>query len=194
MGHGFVRAPNGTLVTFDVPVGVNGTVPSAINAEGVVTGFAIDVNFVGPGFLRLPNGALTTFHAPGDVNGTTPTTITADGVILGWYFDANFIAHGFLRSRAGTFTEINGPGGAIGLYPFNPLGPPLSINPQGVITGTYFEPIAGNPVGGLYHVFVRSEDGEYITFDAANYPPCCIWSAPPASTLRGRLRDRSTTA
>lgn len=115
---------------------------------------------------------------------------------LGWYFDANNIIHGFLRARSGTFIEITGPGGATGqVDPFNP-GPALSINPQGVITGTYFEPIAGNPVGGLYHVFVRSDDGKYITFDAANYPPCCIWSAPsginPAGTITGSFNDGFT--
>jgi hypothetical protein len=191
--HGFVRAPNGTFVTFDVPGAVNGTGPSAINSEGAVTGFYSDVDFIDHTFLRASNGAFSTVDPPAAVNGSFPSTITDPGVILGVYFDAGFIVHGFLRSRAGAFTEINGPGGATGqIDPFN-SGPALSINPPGVIAGTYFAPIAGNPFGGNFMVFIRSEDGTYITFAAANYPPCCIWSAPsginPAGTVTGSFND-----
>jgi hypothetical protein len=130
-----VRAPNGTFVTFDVPAAVNGTGPSAINAEGAVTGFYPDVNFIDHTFLRASNGAVTTFDPPATVNGSLPSTITNQGAILGVYFDASFNTHGFLRSPTGAFSEINGPGGAIGqLDSFN-LGPALSINPKGVIAG-----------------------------------------------------------
>jgi hypothetical protein len=65
-------------------------------------------------------------------------------------------------------SDILGPGGTSGqLDAYNP-GPELSINFQGVIAGTYFEPIAGNPFGGNYMVFIRSEDGTYITFATAS--------------------------
>ena len=143
--------------------------------------------------VRGRGQSLSGFDVPGDVNGTYPSTITADGVIFGSHIDANFITHGFLRARSGAFTEIDGPEGATGQLDMNNPGPALSINPQGVITGTYFEPIAGNPAGGNFRVFGRSKDGKYITLEAANYPPCCIWSAPfrinPARTITGSFND-----
>jgi hypothetical protein len=65
--------------------------------------------------------------------------------------------------------------------------------PGGEIAGTYFEPIAGNPFGGNFRVFLLSKHGQYTTFDASNYPPCCIWLFPsginPAGTVTGYLND-----
>ena len=193
--HGFVRTPYGTFVLFDVPVAA-ATVSVAINDEGAVTGWYFDVNFFQHTFLRAYNGALTTFDPPAAVYGSTPSTITDLGVILGVYFDADSRTHGFLRSPAGAFSEILGPGGATGQFdPFN-LGAALSINFQGMIAGTYFAPIVGNPFGGNYTVFIRSKDGTYITFAAADYPPCCIWSAPSdinlAGTVTGSFNDGFT--
>jgi hypothetical protein len=73
------------------------------------------------------------------------------------------------------------------------LGQNLYINPDGVITGTYFEPISGNPFGGNYRVFVRTPDGIFNTFDAASYPHGCIWSFPsgitPAEVITGSFND-----
>jgi hypothetical protein len=48
--HGFLRAPDGTLETFD-PAGSRGTFPASINPAGTITGFqeaGIDVH----GFFR----------------------------------------------------------------------------------------------------------------------------------------------
>ena len=73
------------------------------------------------------------------------------------------------------------------------FGQNLYINPDGVITGTYFEPISGNPFGGNYRVFVRTPDGIFTTFDAATYPHGCIWSFPsgitPAEAITGSFND-----
>jgi hypothetical protein len=68
--HGFVRAPNGTITTFDAPgAGTQppnqGTYPTAINVEGVITGYFIDANNITHAFLRAPKGTLTAFDAPG---------------------------------------------------------------------------------------------------------------------------------
>jgi hypothetical protein len=193
--HGFIRTANGSFVTFDAPGGGFILGPSAINARGEVAGSYFDVNFIQHSFLRESNGALTTFDPPSAANGSFPSTITPDGVILGVYFDVNFNSLGFLRDRSGTFTEVNGPGGLTGQYdPYTlGFGAALSINPRGEIAGTYFEPIAGNPFGGIYRVFLLSKDGQYTTFDGANYPPCCIFSSPsginPAGTVTGILND-----
>jgi len=190
--HGFVLAVNGALSTFDAPGSVNGTFGVAINPAGSITGAYSDANFALHGFLRDKKGGLVTFDAPGaTVFGTLPDSITPNGSILGIY--TNFFFFGFQRAASGAISTITGPGGLGGqLDPLN-AGPPISINPKGTIAGTYFQPIAGNPFGGNYQVFVLSAGGTYVTFVAANYPPCCIWSAPsgisPNGTIVGSFND-----
>jgi len=196
--HGFVRTPWGAFVTFDVPDDVYGIYPSAMNARGDVVGYYYDLNFIQHSFLREADGSLTTFDPPGTVRGSYATTITPDGVILGVYLHAEFgldRAVGFRRDRSGNFTEVTGPGGLTGQDGRDTsfFGDVLSVNPQGEIAGSYFEPITGNPFGGDFQVFLLSKDGQYTTFAAADYPPCCIFSSPtsisPTGTVTGTLND-----
>ena len=155
LGHGFLRASNGTFTTFDIPGAVNGIFPSSISPAGAITGYSVDVNLVGHGFLRATNGTLSPFDAPGA--GTTPdffqgtfaVGINPGGTIAGMYTDANNGAHGFLRASDGTFTTFDPPGSIAIFAPFS-FGQNLYINPDGVITGTYFELISGNPFGGQF--------------------------------------------
>jgi hypothetical protein len=199
--HSFIRNPNGTFVSFDPPGSPFGSQGNAINSNGTVTGSYFDTNFLSHGFLRTSSGAIITFDAPNATQpfGTSPTEISADGLILGFYSNANVpggfhsATQGFLMTALGGFTTVTGPGGLGGQFdPFN-SGSPLSINPPGVIAGTYFQPISGNPFGGNFQVFVLTSGGNYVTFAAANYPPCCIWSAPsginPAGTITGSYND-----
>jgi hypothetical protein len=95
VGHGFLRAPNGAVTTFDAPGCTSCISPYAINPAGAVVGnfFTSAVH----GFLRAPDGAITTFDPPGSV-GTFPFEINPAGVIIGSYLDASGAAHGFLRS------------------------------------------------------------------------------------------------
>jgi hypothetical protein len=192
--HGFIRATNGSFVTFDVSDVDYVFGSSAINARGEVVGAYFDVNFNQHCFLREPNGALTTIDPPGAVNGCFPSAITSDGVISGVYYDADFNSVGFLRDSNGMFTEVTGPGGLTGQFDgYVFFGAALSVTPGGEIAGTYFQPIPGNPFGGNYRVFLLSKDHQYTTFDAADYPPCCIFSSPtginPAGTVTGVLND-----
>jgi len=52
--HGFVRALNGLITTFDPPGagGFQGTQPQAINPRGLIAGYYTDSNNVFHGFLR----------------------------------------------------------------------------------------------------------------------------------------------
>ena len=199
--HGFLRAKNGTITTFDAPGAgtgfFQGTFPTSINPAGAITGYSLDVNSVGHGFLRAKNGTITTFDAPGaGTTGSFPGTyavgINPEGTIAGMYTDANNGSHGFLRASDGTFTTFDPPGRIAIFAPFS-FGQNLYINPDGAITGTYFESISGNPFGGNFRVFVRTPDGTITTFDAATYPPCCIWSFPsgitPAGAITGSFND-----
>ncbi len=51
--HGFVRAANGTITTFDAPgAGPNGTFPLSINPAGDITRNYVDAKNIAHGLLR----------------------------------------------------------------------------------------------------------------------------------------------
>lgn len=66
--HGFLRAHDGTLTTFDAPGAgtqqYSGTQPYGINAAGAITGFYIDASSVDHGFLRARDGSIASFDPP----------------------------------------------------------------------------------------------------------------------------------
>jgi hypothetical protein len=196
--HLYLRTGNGAFSTFDVPGNVvlffSG---ESINPAGVITGTYFDDNFVPHGFLRTSDGNIATIDAPGAPNGTQAVGINPGEVILGIYTDTNNDNHGYLRAADGTFTPFDVPGINSFLAAFGADGaiPNLYMNPQGVITGTYFQPISGNPFTGNYRVFVRATDGTLTTFDGVMYPngnpslgiPCCTWSFPSGITPNGAI-------
>src|ERR1700733_3138941 len=55
LNHGFVRATNGTITTFD-PTGSNGTYVTGMNDAGTITGYYDDANYNGHGFARAADG------------------------------------------------------------------------------------------------------------------------------------------
>jgi hypothetical protein len=103
--HGFLRAPDGKLTTFDVSGGgtgyFQGTYPASNNPAGEITGNYTDTNDVNHGFLRAPDGRFTTFDVPGAgtgaYQGTIPYGNNPAGATVGAYVDANGVSHGFLR-------------------------------------------------------------------------------------------------
>jgi hypothetical protein len=172
--HGFLQAVNGTFTSFDAPGDANGIYPNSIDPQGVITGYYYDENYVGHGFVRTLNGTLTTFDVSGDFYGTFPASINAAGAIAGAYEDVGFAFYGFVQTRSGLATFS--PPGSLGFFaPFS-FGTGLDINATGAIAGSYFQAITGNPFGGNYQGFLRTPDGNFTTFAAATYSPCCIWT------------------
>jgi hypothetical protein len=129
--HGFVRAADGSIASFDAPGGIHtiGTSTQAINAGGTVTGYyeyevSQEDGGVVPlayGFVRAVDGSFTTFSAPGAGTGgypanqgTYPLSINAAGTITGYYIDANGVSHGFTRTGRGTLTSFDAPEGGSG--------------------------------------------------------------------------------
>ena len=112
--HGYVRAANGTITTFDAPgVGTTGlfpgTVPTSMNAAGDLAGFYTDASGANHGFVRnFSTGAITApLDAPnagtsGMFNGTVPFGINASDDLTGLYIDANDVFHGFTLSLSST--------------------------------------------------------------------------------------------
>jgi uncharacterized membrane protein len=128
VSEGFIRASNGTIITFEVQTGAY---PVGINASGVVTGTYTDDVFQVHGFVRAAGGEVTTFDYPGIPSGTYPEGINDDGNVVGYWFDSQNNVHGFERTAAGKFKLIQ------------PKNPPatnsqtVGINNKGQIAGFY---------------------------------------------------------
>jgi hypothetical protein len=152
--HGYVRAPDGTITTFDAPgAGTGsgqGTYTWAINPAGTTAGASQDNNGVYHGLLRAADGTITMFDAPaagtGNGQGTQAEGIDPTGAVTGYYTDANNVSHGYLRTVDGKFTFFDAPGAGKG----SGLGTfPMTNNSTGMVTGYYVDG------GGVYHGFVR---------------------------------------
>jgi hypothetical protein len=206
--HGFVRASEGTFTTFDVAGALFFNSVGGIDPARAVTGTYADTNFVAHGFFRSPGGAISTIDAPGAFTtpgyglGTQAFGIDPRGAVAGCYTDSNSVGHGFVRASNGALTTFNFPDPAIYFagcsfdYGWFFSGIPLvGINPSGAITGSYFQPISGNPFTGNYRGFLRAKDGSFTTFDAVPSPslPCCTWTfgiaINPAGTVAGYDND-----
>ena len=133
VAHGFLRAQNGIITTFDVPDASGGFFfPSGINPAGMIIGTWFDLNFVPHGFVRDSDGNVTSIDVPDAANGTQLIAISPDGVIAGIYTDETFLGHGFLRASDGTITSFDPPPpGSIHAFAGFSLGPLLSITPEG---------------------------------------------------------------
>ena len=106
--RGFLRQPNGSFVSIDVP-GAQATQASGINNSGKIVG-SFETKFgAGPshGFL-FSGGRFATIDVPGAVR-TRPAAINDFDEIVGEFDDALGVTHGFLLS-AGSFATIDFPG------------------------------------------------------------------------------------
>jgi hypothetical protein len=95
--HGFVRSPDGHILSFDAPgadLGADlnqGTAAYSINDWGLIAGEFEDSSNVFHGFLRYPDGSFTTFDAPGAGRaaflGTQSFDVNVEGASAGIYFE-----------------------------------------------------------------------------------------------------------
>ena len=158
--HGFVRAADGTMTTFDPPGAgtgtghYGGTFPISINTAGDIAGTYTDANG-GHGFVRAADGAITTFDAPGAstagsamLPATGAFSINDSGDIAGFYVDASGVLHGFVRAASGAITPFDDPGAGTAGTSLFPGTAGLGINDSGDITGTYAD------AAGVFHGFV----------------------------------------
>jgi hypothetical protein len=141
IAHGYVRASDGTITTFD-PTNSTGTHPSSINDSGVVTGwFTTDAaQSKAYGFVRSASGTITKF-APTGVTVTFPYSINNNGLITGT-----------CKCAGGSF-ERGAKGGIKLLSLGNYVMFAAAISPQGVIVGSLEDP------NSAYIGFERSPKG-----------------------------------
>jgi hypothetical protein len=156
--HGFVRAANGAIVTFDADedgcTPTSGTAGMSINTAGTIAGYCIDANGVYHGFTRAaaaPN-KITVFDVPGagqevwlaklsalangpPTQGTAALSINTAGDVAGVYADTKGVYHGFLRTAKGAMLyPINAPG--FGTSPMQGTAA-ISINDRGYVVGAF---------------------------------------------------------
>lgn len=140
IAHGFVRSPDGTIVSFDA------NDPVSIDKKGWIAG-----TFNDHGFVRSPRGKIKKFDAaPHQVTGAT--AINDSKTVIGDTTDDGGVTHGFLRDNHGAITLFDAPGAGLQTIP-------LGLNGNGAATGFF----ADN--AGADHGFVRSSDGSFETFD-----------------------------
>lgn len=191
--HGFVRAADGTVATFDAPDAgtssngnyVRGTFPMSINTAGDVVGVYFDANNGYHGFLRLADGAITEFDAPGagaaSSRGTAAMSINDTDEIAGFYttgnYQTNSVYHGFLRTANGTYTTIDAPNaGTVGGGSSKPGTQVIAINAAGEIAGSYLDSNMNR------HGFMRSASGTFTEFDPPGTDTAGIQHEPLSGT------------
>lgn len=148
---GFLRYPDGGIVTFVAPRDASASIPWGLNNRGTTTGI-YGIAGVGPGaFVRYRDGHTTTFDY---ALGIDPTSINDRGEVAGWYYTSGYDL-GFVRSPAGKITPFDLPDQG-SIEPNNSV----KINAAGDVTGSY-----GVDDGSALHGFIRFCDGKLITFD-----------------------------
>lgn len=105
--HGFVRAPNGSTTTFDVPgacttaappagCAYNGTFAFSVNLLGAAAGQYYGEDGLSHGFWRAANGSINRFDVQRAGYVTFPSSINLWGRITGYAQDSNGVVHGLL--------------------------------------------------------------------------------------------------
>ncbi len=94
--HGFMRAPDGSFTTIDVPElpNLDFLFVNAINNKGVVIFRAKAVGDIQRSYILLPGGIPYELRFPGSVS-TVVRNINQDGSIIGYYDSADGRRHGF---------------------------------------------------------------------------------------------------
>ena len=155
--HGFIRAANGTITSFDVTgAGTGsgqGTTGFGIDTAGTIVGAYADSSDVSHGFVRAANGTITTFDAPGagadywvallgkkasgiPTQGTGGFSINTAGDVTGTYADSSGVVHGFVRAASGTITTFSVPGAGTGMLQGTLA---ITINTAEDVAGTYLD-------------------------------------------------------
>jgi len=166
--HGFVRAPDGAITSYDVSVPGAETVGCQgceINSKGEVAGCSWDAMGNSTGYRRSPDGKITPIIIPGTYQGgnggSMAMAMNDAGLVLGQYTISATEQDSLL------VTPDNHP------IIFNPVSPTVSIwswggmesaiNGHGAAIGGYID------VGEVYHGYVREPNGAITVLDAPSW-------------------------
>jgi len=176
--HGFVRNPDGTINSFDVP-GFLATV--IITQQGVVVGIYFDANGSHL-FERAPNGTITTLEIPSPGASVYAVVVNTSGAMAGGFFDANGVVNGFIRS----------PGGKFNLFPMpSSLSPSFfipnfaALTQTGTIVGSFVDQFFNN------HGYLLSPNGNLSFFDVPNATSTAPTAVNDSGNIAGFFSDGS---
>lgn len=185
--HGFLRAADGTITTFDAPGALIapyvGTSASVITPQGSIAGTYTDANFNQHMYLRAKGGTINNVEFPiaiGYFYGGFAAS--SSGAVAGSFYDSNFNPHGFVRAVNGNITVFDFPADFLESFFAAPVV--TGINPAGTIVGNYQDS------GFSYHGFLRTVDGTLTSFDAPNVFPGILFGG----TNPGSINDSGTIA
>ena len=184
--HGYLRDQKGNFATFD-PSGSLATFVTDINDRGEILGLYFYTSSADDGFVRAPDGTITEFHVPGAGTGPVPLTgvgtdwdLNPAGAAAGNYSDLNNVWRAWLRAPDGTITQFSAPDA--GTTPDQGQGTtPVSINPEGAITGWYQDS------ENVFHGFVRAPNGTIMEFDPPDAGKGVGQGTTPASISRSGI-------
>lgn len=164
LAHGFVRAVDGTITSFDVPNAFQ-TLALGENDKGEIVGEWFGTACDRCAFVRSPEGKITTFKVPGAYN-TFAFAINGKGDVTGYYQDGypQYTPHGFIRQRDGQYTTFDHPNVQAGGATYS-----FAINDNGTVAGTG----SGNSKNQESPAFVRHRSGHMRMFGlpkSAFYP------------------------
>ena len=146
--HGYVRAPDGTITTFNAPGAgtgaYQGTLCYGVNPAGETPGVYYDATGALHGFLRYRSGTFVDVAVPGAAS-TNVQNISPLGAINGDWYDTNNASHGFVRALDGNIIIFDAPGAGTASGQGTFAG---GINTSSQTTGYYID---GNNV---YHGFL----------------------------------------
>ena len=154
--HGFVRAPDGEITSFDVSVPGAGTVGCQgceINSKGEVAGCFWNSINNSTGFRRTPDGKITPIIVPGawpgPGGGSMAMALNDAGLILGQYTISATEQYSLLVTPDNHFIIFNPPGAT-----WSWGGMESALNPAGAAIGGYV-----NLTTEVYYGYVRAPDG-----------------------------------
>jgi len=181
--HGFLRQPNGQIITFDAPDAWD-TEATTIDAKGQIVGW-MQTNLSAPnpnafqGFVRKADGRITLFDID-NAFALLPTATNSIGWVVGHWTDNNGRdGHGFLRRGDGKVKNIDVPA----IYPTDTT--PFAINGWGQIVGAYaFQcPFPAGTCTTDPHGFLRQVNGKFVKLDV----PGMAYTVPLGIDFLGRV-------
>jgi hypothetical protein len=179
--HGFVRASDGTISTFDVGGATSQTSVWWMNNRGDLAGDYDDPDTgILKCFLRTAGGTVEPFDASEAGTDSDVERIDNAGSIVGEYYDAIGAFHGYVRAKKGAITQFDAPDAGTGYLQGTEA---FDVNRAGVISGPYYD------ANNVAHGYLRAADGTFTEFDVPG-----AGAGPNQGTIANIIDDKGTLA
>lgn len=179
--HGFVRAPDGTISTFDVGGATSQTSVWWMNNRGDLAGDYDDPDTgVLKCFLRTAGGTVEQFDGSEAGTDSDVERIDNAGSIVGEYYDATGAFHGYVRAKNGAIAQFDAPDAGTGYLQGTEA---FDVNRAGIISGPYYD------ANNVAHGYLRAADGTFTEFDVPG-----AGAGPNQGTIANIIDDKGAVA